>query len=154
MDAALAVLEEALDECGSVLLGAVPEASLVAYLDRVQVIAQRVAAVHLGLVREVDARGVAAAQGASSTTAWLRDRHRISGGAARQLTVLARALDTGLPATGAALAVGAVNVEQVKVIAAGVAELPADVRGGGEVHLVGQAAVFGPRELGVLAQRL
>jgi len=148
------MLDEALDECRSVLFGAVPQATLVEHLDRVHVIAQRVAAVHLALVREIDARGVAVAQGASSTTAWLRDRHRISGGAARQLSVLARALDTELPTTAAALADGTINVEQVKAIAASVSALPADVRGDGETHLVEQATVFGPRELGVLGQRL
>lgn len=150
----LSELGSALDACVSAPVWALSDAALVECLDRVEAAVQRLAAVRLRLVREVDGRAVAAGQGAVGTTAWLRDRYRISGGAARQVTTLANALDTGLPATAMALAAGAVNTEQVAVIATCVAELPAPVRAAGEAHLVAQAAMFGPRELGVLGQHL
>jgi hypothetical protein len=47
-----------------------------------------------------------------------------------------------------------VNAEQAQVIAAAVADLPAEHRPAGDKHLVGEAAVFGPRELATLGRRL
>jgi hypothetical protein len=124
-------------------------------LDRVFAAMQRLAAVQLMLVREVDGQGVAADAGATSTLAWLRDRYRISGSAASQLVKLARALDTEADSpTAAALAAGEVNVEQAKVITDAVAPLPVEHRRAGEEHLLGEAASFGPRELGRLGQRI
>jgi hypothetical protein len=67
---------------------------------------------------------------------------------------LAAALHTELPATADALTTGAVNVEQAQVITTAVGGLPAAHRTAGETHLIGQAATFGPRELGILGQRL
>jgi hypothetical protein len=158
VDEVLAVLDRALDDVRSLPVWSASDATLVTCLDRVQVMVAQVAALRLRLVREVDGRGLPVGQGASSTTAWLRDRYRLSGGAAHRLVRLAAALDAGLPATGDALAAGAVNVEQAQVIAAAVADLPpdvpADVRAAGEQYLIGQAGVFGPRELGALGQRL
>ncbi len=109
----------------------------------------------LALVRQVDTLGVAAELGATSTVAWLRDRYRISGSAATRLVKLAQAMDpeAGSP-VAAALAAGAVNVEQATVITDAVEKLPAEHRQAGEEHLVGEAEVFGPRELGRLGQRI
>src|SRR5205085_1430957 len=61
--------------------------------------------------------------------------------------------DAGSP-VAEALAAGQVNVEQVQVITDAVAKLPAEHRTAGEEHLVGEAASFGPRELGRLGQRI
>jgi hypothetical protein len=47
-----------------------------------------------------------------------------------------------------------VNLDQVQVITDAVAKLPAEHRTAGEEHLVGEAATFGPRELGRLGQRI
>jgi hypothetical protein len=100
----------------------------------------------------VDGQGVAVGDGASSTAAWLADRYRISGREAARQVRLARALDAS--ATAEALAAGAVNVEQARAIAEAVAALPAEHRATGEEHLLGEAEMFGPRELGRLGQRL
>ncbi|WP_345637475.1 DUF222 domain-containing protein [Rugosimonospora acidiphila] len=108
----------------------------------------------LGLIREVDGRDLARRQGATTTTAWLRDRYRLSGGTAARQVRLAAALHGGLPKTVEALAAGTVNLEQAQVIAAAVPTLPGHVRAEGEEFLVGQCAVFGPRELGRLTSRL
>ncbi|MGC9668664.1 DUF222 domain-containing protein [Planosporangium sp. 12N6] len=151
---ALALLDRAVRECRSASMWAWPDAAVVAALDRAQALAARLAAVQLALVREVDARGVAAAQGASGTGAWLAGRYRTSPAAANRQVRLAAALDGEVPAAAEALAAGEVNVEQAQVIAAAVAGLPAEHRAAAEKHLVSEAATFGPRELGMLGRRV
>jgi hypothetical protein len=148
------MLDGELRQCREAPVWAWPEAALVDCLDRVQVLAQQVAAFQLELIREIDGRGIPAAQGASGTAAWLRDRYRISPATATLLTKLTAALHTDLPATAAALAAGTVNVEQARVIVAAVADLPPQYRAPGEEHLIGEAATFGPRELNTLGHRL
>jgi hypothetical protein len=150
----LTALDEVLVECRSVSAWALPDSTLVDCLDRVQTLANGVAALRLALIREVDGRGVAVGQGATSTAVWLRERYRISSGAAARSVRLAAAVDAEAATVGQALAAGTVNVEQATVIAAAVADLPAELRTAGAAHLVAEAAVFGPRELGVLGQRL
>ncbi|SCL37966.1 protein of unknown function [Micromonospora rhizosphaerae] len=93
-----------------------PEPDLVDALDAVHTLGQRVAAVQLALVRELDGRGVAVAQGASSTAVWLRDRLRLTVPAARRLVDLAAALHEGSPAVRDALADGRVDAAQAQVI--------------------------------------
>jgi hypothetical protein len=153
--AALAAVGKALDECRSQAVYGLSVDELVSCVDKVHEPAQQVAAVQLALIRQVDSRQVAAAMGATSTVSWLRDRHRISGGAASQLIKLARAVDTdtGSP-TAEALAAGTVNVEQAQIITKAVAKLPVGHRPAAEEHLLGEAASFGPRELGRLGQRI
>jgi hypothetical protein len=151
---ALVAAVEALDECRAQAAWALSDGELLSCVDEVHALAQQVAAAQLALVRQVDSRGVVA-DGATSTVAWLRDRHRISGEAASRLVKLARALDADVDSpTAAALAAGRVNVEQAKVITDAVAKLPAEHRKAAEEHLVGDAATFGPRELGRLGQRI
>ena len=154
MDEALGVLEQTLDGCLSGGLFALSANDLVSHLDRVQVLLQRLAALRLGLVREVDARGIGVGEGASGTAVWLRERWRVSSREASRVVKLAAALDSGLPACASGLAGGVVNVEQVQVIAAAVASLPVEHRPAAEGYLVGQAAVFGPVELARLGERL
>jgi hypothetical protein len=101
----------------------------------VQVMEQQLAVAKLTIVRELDVRGVALKQGATSTKTFLRGRLRVSVGAADRLVKLANALDTTLPATRAGLLDGAVNTEQAWVIAAAVAALPAKTG----PHLAAQA---------------
>jgi hypothetical protein len=152
VEEALDTLERALEECRQARPWACPGSTLVGRLDRVVAAAQQVAAVQLALIRELDGQGVAVGDGATSTTAWLTDRYRISGREAARQVRLARALDAS--ATADALAAGAVNVEQAQVIADAVAALPAAHRAAGEEHLLGEAATFGPKELGRLGQRI
>jgi Domain of unknown function (DUF222) len=148
-------LGRVLDECLAEPVWAKPDCLMVDEVDRLVVAARKVAAATLARVREIDGRGIAVGAGATSTLAWLRDRYRMSGGAASRLVTLARALDTdaGSP-TAQALAAGAVNVEQAQVITDAVAKLPVAHRKAGEEHLLGEAATFGPRELGRLGQRI
>jgi hypothetical protein len=154
VDEAVALLDEALARCGSASVWAWPDSTVVGCLDRLQALSQQVAALQLALIREVEGRGIAVSQGATSTAAWLRDRHRISAGAAARQVKLATALHADLPATADALAIGTINVEQTRVISEAVAKLPVEHRPAGEEHLLGEAKVFGPRELAILGQRL
>ncbi|MET8524939.1 DUF222 domain-containing protein [Micromonospora sp. NPDC005172] len=112
----LAQAGAAVADCLDAPAWALSEHDLVAALDAAHRLAQRLAAVQLALVREVDGRGTARAQGASSTAVWLRDRLRLDGSAARRLVDLAGALDGGAPGVRAALADGDITVEQARVI--------------------------------------
>ncbi|MET8085465.1 DUF222 domain-containing protein [Micromonospora sp. NPDC005237] len=113
---ALEQAEAAVAACFDTAAWAANERDLVAALDATHRLEQRLAAVKLTLVRELDGRGTATAQGASSTAVWLRDRLRLGVGAARRLVELAAALDTAPSGVRDALVGGAVDVEQVRVI--------------------------------------
>ncbi|MET8094778.1 DUF222 domain-containing protein [Micromonospora sp. NPDC005220] len=114
----LAQAEAAVADCLGASAWALAEHDLVAALDAAHRLEQRLAAVKLALVRELDGRGTATAQGASSTAVWLRGRLRLGIGAARRLIELAAMLDAAPAAARDALATGTVDVEQVRVIAA------------------------------------
>ncbi|MFG3554475.1 DUF222 domain-containing protein [Micromonospora sp. NPDC047557] len=113
---ALEQADAAVAACFDTPVWAARERDLVAALDATHHLEQRLAAVKLTLVRELDGRGTATAQGASSTAVWLRDRLRLGVGAARRLVELAATLDTVPPGVRDALVGGAVDVEQVRVI--------------------------------------
>jgi Lon protease-like protein len=148
-------MRKALDQCRAQAVYGLSLDESVSCVDDIHRVIQQATAVQLALVRHVDALQVAAAMGATSTLAWLRDRHRVSHSAASRLVKLAQAVDAdaGSP-VAEAFAAGAVNVEQVQVIADAVAKLPAAHRRTGEEHLVGEAEIFGPKELGRLGQRI
>jgi hypothetical protein len=149
---------EVLSPCVDAPSWALSEADLLGCLDAVQLLEQRLAAVKLTLVREVDGRAVAGGHGASSTAAWLRGRWRVSVGAARDQVGLAAAVDSAPVVVGEALGRGVVNVEQARVITEVLAGLPAEV--GPEVVdkaaqlLVDHAATFDPRALRQLGERI
>ncbi|RQX04231.1 HNH endonuclease signature motif containing protein [Micromonospora arida] len=154
----LAQVGGAVDDCAETALWALSDDELLASLDATQVLAQRLAAVQLGLVRELDGRGVAIAQGASSTAVWLRERLRLSGRSARQLVQLATTIDAAPPAVRDALLSGAITVEQGRVVAETVAALP--VEAGAEVAdkatqlLITWADRFDPTSLSRLGERV
>ncbi|MGC5289264.1 DUF222 domain-containing protein [Micromonospora sp. DT231] len=113
----LALAEDVVAACTTAAAWALTEPDLITALDAAHRIEQRLAAIKLTLVRELDGRGTATVQGASSTAVWLRDRLHLGVGAARRLVELAAALDIAPPRVRDALAGGAVDVEQVRVIA-------------------------------------
>nr|WP_275941569.1 HNH endonuclease signature motif containing protein [Planosporangium mesophilum] len=116
--------------------------------------ARWVEAMRLELIRGVDASGIPAAQGATSTVGWLRERYRLLPGAASKQVRLAAALDRECPVTAGALAAGALNVKQAEVIVDAVAKLPAEYRARADEYLVGLAGEFGPKELAGLGERV
>jgi hypothetical protein len=110
------------------------DADLEAAIEACQALAARVFDATLTLVREADERDLGRRLGGSSSAAWLSGRFRIRPGQARALVRLAnrtgrddgpvdysanvRAAPSGreLPATGAALAAGAISPEHVTVV--------------------------------------
>ncbi|MET7960246.1 HNH endonuclease signature motif containing protein [Micromonospora zamorensis] len=155
---ALAQAGGAVDDCAGASLWALSDDDLLACLDATHVLAQRLAAVQLGLVHEVDSRGLAVAQGASSTSIWLRERLRLSSRSARQLVQLAAAVDAAPQAVRDALLSGAMTVEQGRVVAETIAALPLEA--GPEVAdkatqlLVTWADRFDPTILSRLGERV
>ncbi|MET7948521.1 DUF222 domain-containing protein [Micromonospora sp. NPDC005324] len=113
----LAQADEAVAACVGDAAWALAEPELIAALDAAHRLEQRLAAVTLALIREVDGRGTARAQGASSTAVWLRERLHLSIPAARRLVDLAAALDSGNPGIRHALAEGRITLDQARVIA-------------------------------------
>ncbi|WP_422735328.1 DUF222 domain-containing protein [Micromonospora sp. WMMD729] len=113
----LAQVDEAVDACLDATAWSRTEQELIAALDATHRLAQRLAALQLTLVRELDGRGTARAQGASSTAVWLRERLRLTIPAARRLVDLAAALDDGRnDGARQALAHGAITADQARVI--------------------------------------
>ncbi|MFI6779478.1 DUF222 domain-containing protein [Micromonospora sp. NPDC050276] len=154
----LAQADDAVAVCVDAAAWALPEHELIAALDAAHRLEQRLAAVTLALVRELDGRGTARAQGASSTTAWLRERLRLAIPAARRLVDLATALDTGNPAVRQALADGHLSLDQARIITDTVttvqATAGAEVADKAVVVLVDWAAQFDPTQLRKLGTRI
>ncbi|MBM0279785.1 DUF222 domain-containing protein, partial [Micromonospora tarensis] len=154
----LARAEAAVAACADAPAWALSEHDLIAVLDATHRLRQRLAAVQLAAVRELDGRGTALAQGASSTTVWLRHRLRLDVSAARRLVGLAASVDVAPPGVRDALASGAVSVEQARVIADTAATVSASA--GAEVAdkavgvLVGWAGQFDPTVLRRLGTRI
>ncbi|MEU8215103.1 DUF222 domain-containing protein [Micromonospora taraxaci] len=154
----LARAESAVASCADAAAWALSEQELIAALDATHRLQQRLAAVQLAAVRELDGRGTAVAQGASSTTVWLRHRLRLDVAAARRLVSLAASVDVAPPAVREALAGGAVSVEQARVIADAAATVSASA--GAEVAdkavgvLVEWAAQFDPSLLRRMGTRI
>ncbi|MFD0822731.1 DUF222 domain-containing protein, partial [Micromonospora zhanjiangensis] len=158
MMAALARADEQVSSCVDVPVWALSEADLVGSLVAVHRLEQRLAAVKLALIREVDGRALGGGHGASSTAVWLRDRLRVDVRTARRTVALASALD-GLPnVVRVALGRGVVGVEQSQAICDALGQLPETV--GAEVvdkaaqALVDAAADFEPAVLRRLGTRI
>src|SRR5262245_4195451 len=127
MREALARAARAVGDCASSSVWDSSDSGLVDALDAVHGLEQQLASVKLGLVRELDGRGVPVAQGASSTVVWLRSRLRMSASAARRLVELASAIACGPQVLQEALGDGSINVEQAQAISEAVTALPAEV---------------------------
>ncbi len=117
----------------------------------------RLAAVRLTLIAAADQAGVAAATGASDTTAWVAATTRTAGPTAARDTRLAATLTRGLPATAAALAAGDLSPDHAGVIAAAATHWPATLTGPQravvEAGLVAAAARLDPPRLRAAARR-
>ncbi|WP_430499762.1 DUF222 domain-containing protein [Micromonospora trifolii] len=154
----LAQADDAVAACADAAAWALPEHELIAALDAAHRLEQRLAAVKLALVRELDGRCTPRAQGASCTAVWLRERLRLTVPAARRLIDLATALDAGNPGIRQALADGAISLDQVRVIADTVDAVnrSADAEAADKAVgvLVGWASQFDPTHLRKLGARI
>jgi hypothetical protein len=157
MMAALTHLSALAGECVDTPVWSLSDADLVAGLDAVHRAEQALAAVKLHLIREAQGRDLPAAHGASGAAVWLRQRLRISIHTAKRLVELARYADRR-PALDAALASGALNVEQAHVIATAVSDLPAEAGAEAvdkaEAMLIDHAGEFEPVLLRKLGARI
>jgi hypothetical protein len=149
----LSQLKALAGECADAATWSLLDGDLVDCLDAVHTLTQTVAALNLHLVREIDSRGLAVAQHASSTAAWLREHLRIGPHTAKRLVDLARAVDAR-PVLDAALAAGQVNVEQAQVIAAAIDDVPADLVGKAEAALIVEAGRYEPTALRKLGEQI
>jgi hypothetical protein len=150
-------VRQAASECADAPVWGLSDAELVGCLEQAWAGVQALTAVVAHLVRQAEARGMPGSEAASSTVVWLRQRLRMSPGAAARLVALAGALDRQ-PVVDAAVSTGSVSVEQAEAIAGCVADLPADVgvqvRQEAEDLLVGWAGQFDARALGRLGARI
>jgi hypothetical protein len=111
----------------------------------------------LGRLAVVDAAGDAGADQAPSTAAWLRNRLRMSVGAARGSVRTARALFAGpcpLTETAAALTAGAISPTHARVVAHGTQDLPDHLRLAAEPVLLEAARRLDPTRLGQAVDQL
>src|SRR5882672_6823418 len=154
MQEALADLGQALEKCLSSPTWTLTGEALREGVDGYFQLRSQFDALGLALIAEAHGQGVAIAQGATNTATWLRDRQRVSIHLAHQLVKLAAWLHGDGAQTAAAVAAGSVNLEQARVMAGAVADLPAEFRAEGEAYLLEQSTTFGPKELGALGQRL
>ena len=156
---ALAGLEAALGAAQAAVresLWQLGEGDLVEALKRAHRLDGRLAALQITVVREVDTRVLAAAQGATSTKALLAGALTMSPGLAGERVRLAEALNTRFAGTGTALASGAVAYEQAKAISEVVGGLPkaatTEVKHEIETFLLGKADELNARDIRSLAK--
>jgi len=122
------------------------------------VLRAQVDALLLEAIGEVDARGLAAGRGCSSTRAWLRSAHRVAANEAAKLVRTATSLRTELPAVAAAMRAGAVSLAQAEVISTAIGDLPAETpiacRPEAEATMIEAAQTFDPVILARIGRRL
>lgn len=112
----------------------------------------------LAAIGEIDARGLARARGATSTTAWLQGAHQVGPGEAAKLVGTARALREHLSSTAEAMSCGKVQLGQAQVIVHALADLPkgfpTPMREVAEATMIGHCTTFGPVPLSFIGRRL
>lgn len=115
------------------------DAEVVAAVEALHALEQRVAGAKLALVGELDDRDLARDLGATSTLAWVRWRLRCVPAAAGAMVKLARALRAHA-STATALMAGRVTVDQARAVVDALAALPSDVQA---VRRLGELADIG-----------
>ncbi|MGH3694420.1 MAG: DUF222 domain-containing protein [Pseudonocardiaceae bacterium] len=138
-------------------------------LRQIEELTRTAQSVMLGLVAEVETRGIAGREGFGSTPRMLSAMLRLSATEARtrveqaamvgpRRAMTGQPLEPRLPATAAALAAGQIGAGQLKVITDTMAALPASVpepaRERVEADLAGYARDFDPRRLRIIAHRM
>ncbi len=135
-----------------------PDPALAERVLRLRRQADRLEAVWQRELAALDGRGAAGAEtgaAAPSTAGWLRARLRLDRGAAGGHVRVARALHRGrLPATAAAALAGELSPQHTRVLADGLAGLPAGVAGAAEPVLLDAARHLDPHALRRVAEHL
>jgi hypothetical protein len=146
-----AALTAAIDELTAQPLDGLTDAALAEELRELQHQRDRLDGQWLRILAAVDARGAAGAEDgvpAGSTAGWLRNRLRLSAGAATSLVRTARALYRGpLTQTGQALADGELSLAHAQVLAHSTHHLPAHTTAEAEPVLLDAARRLDPPRL-------
>jgi hypothetical protein len=135
----LSAISQSLAELGDKPAWTLGDEDLLAEFTELHRIEQRVAALRLARLGELDCRGIPGQRGAASTVSWLRSVLLVGGGVAARMLALARGLRT-VPGTAAALAEGDINTEQAQAVVDTLHSLPGDV--GAEVPGQVEAALL------------
>ncbi len=171
-------VSNALDKAAAGDVWSLSDDDLQATIVACEALAARQAELSLRLLREADGRDLGRRLGASSTTAWIKDRLRLRPGEAKARVDLAHRLELdaaagpvdyaanvgttaggrSMPATAAALAAGEVSTEHAQVIAKTMVELPGGLsteqERAAEADLAGYARQFDPVTLARLGRHL
>lgn len=139
-------LASAVDELAAVDAAGLSDAALAEDIVEIDRQINRLTAVKLGRLERLDRRGTTAAE-FGSTAAWHRAAGRLSPLVAGREVHLARDLADRLPATAAALAVGAISAVHAQVIAALRRDVPAEPMAAAEPHIVELARSLDPAQL-------
>ncbi|HEU0130418.1 MAG TPA: DUF222 domain-containing protein [Mycobacteriales bacterium] len=148
----MATLPEAVREYLAQPLDALSTSALGERVLALDALVRQAQAAQAAAVREFDRRGGADADGAASTTAWLRDRAVLTDREARSLLGLARSAER-LPALAAAFREGAVSAAHVRVAAAAARPLPDDVVAAGDAFLTETARRLDAGRFAVVVRR-
>ena len=119
-------METAVDALACAPVWSLSDAEIADEACRVFVVMQRLSARFATLVQEADGRQIPQALGAANLIGWLTFALAMSGSEAGRWAKLARLLPEA-PVAAEALAAGAVTVEQARVIAQTIADLPSEV---------------------------
>lgn len=158
-----------LAEVAADLFGKLTDAHVLAELREFEALRRRLAVVDHALVAELERRALAGRLAVTSTPALLHAALRLSPHEAKQRVSAAQVcgprwsltgeqLETLLPQVAAGQVAGVISVEQARVIATTLEELPASVGqvdvSAAEQHLVTAAEHLPPRQLGIAGRRI
>jgi hypothetical protein len=131
---------------------------LVVAVDQANALVVEAQALLLRLLRQVDVEKTASAVSASSAAVWYRNRHRVAIGGAYRLVRVAKRVAAAPEVLGAAVACGAVNLDQADVVTWALARIPrevgVDIREQAAAALVGYCAELDPDQLKQVGARI
>ena len=154
----LAQVDGLLDRLHAAPLWKLPNADTLTLVKSVTAASAKLASVRLKAIAEVDARGTALAEGASSTAGWIRGHCLERMGSAKRQVALARALRQDYPETGAALAAGGIGADAAHVVVKSLRKVPDCVDeatvAAAEANLLQLATVLDPSDLAKAGRRI
>ncbi len=153
------VIHAELDAHGEAALFGLTDDQIVEALVLREALARRLDALGLGLVRELDGRGVGSRAGSASTALWIRDRVKIRPREAQGRVRLAAAVAGSFRATGHALTTAAMSVDHAQVVVSVVGRIPrhlatVEMRGRVETVLLDVARTVDPGDLAKVGRAL
>jgi Domain of unknown function (DUF222) len=156
---ALADIEQTLSSCVETPLYGLSARQVEDALVRAHALINRIqGGLVLPLVREAETRGLPAAFDAPNTMAWLRYLLRLRPAEAKQMTILAAAVETGFAATGRAVADGQISLAHAAAVHTPVSAIPAEaaawVQPDAEARLLGLSKEHDPKVITRLGRHI